>query len=332
MYAQAARGAACFYAGEPTIARIHLEQSMALYDQHRHRFVGAADAAGPACRCWLAICLCYLGYLDQARLRAHEALMLAQGQRHPYSIVLALDAATVVSLNRGELPAALKGAEAIITLAQEQEFPYWLARGTMWKGLALIAQGQQGEGFAQVHQGYSALLTVGSAIHKTFQGVPMAQAYGAAGQPQEGLRLLTEALAFIEKTGARCCEAEIYRGKGELMLAGVGGWGLGVGKKESPASSVRRIGSENTNPRLPTPNPKAEGEAEACFFKAIDIARRQHAKALELQAVMSLGRLWARQGKKKETRQLLAGIYEWFTEGFETGDLQEAKSLLEELP
>jgi predicted ATPase len=319
--AQWALGATLFYMGEVKSACDHLEQSVRLYDQHKHVFVDVMDATGAGCRCWLAVCLCYLGYLDQARQRAQEALALAREKRLPYSIVLALDAATVVSLNRGEFRTAHEGAEAIIALAHEQGFAYWLARGTMWKGLSLVAQGQEDEGFAQVRQGYMALLAVGSDIHKTFQSVPMAHAYGAAGQPEEGLKLLTEALAFVEKTGARCSEAEIYRGKGELTLQrGTRDWGLGAGSSPPQAPSLK--------PQVPS---EVEREAEECFLKAIETARQQGAKALELQAALSLGRLWQHEGKRDQARQMLAEIYSWFTEGFDTADLREARALLKEL-
>lgn len=126
------------------------------------------------------------------------------------------------------IPHRSRGAEEIIALAHEQGFAYWLARETMWKGRALVAQGRQNEKFAEVRQDYAAMLTVGSDIHKTFQSVPMAQAHGTAGEMEEGLNLLTETLTFIEKTGVRCCEAEIYRGKGELTLQ-KGARDLGLG-------------------------------------------------------------------------------------------------------
>ena len=118
----------------------------------------------------------------------------------------------------------------------------------------------------------------------------------------------------MDRTGERYHEAELYRLKGELTLA---------------QSSVQRLESRVTNPQSPAPNPHAE--AEACFLKAVEIARRQQAKSLELRAAMSLSRLWQQQGKKEEAHSMLAEIYGWFTEGFDTKDLQEAKALLEEL-
>ena len=142
----------------------------------------------------------------------------------------------------------------------------------------------------------------------------LATAYGKAGQAQEGLGVLTEALAGVHKNTERFCEAELHRLKGELTLA---------------QSRVQRLASSVTSTQHPAPSTQAE--AEACFVKAIDIARCQSAKSWELRAVMSLSRLWQRQGKKKKTRKLLAETYGWFTEGFATADLQEAKALLEEL-
>ena len=127
----------------------------------------------------------------------------------------------------------------------------------------------------------------------------LAEAYGKAGQAEEGLTALAEALALVNKTGEHCYEAELYRLKGELLLA------------------ARRTG--------------ACAEAETCFHQALDVARRQQAKSLELRAAMSLARLWQRQGKRDEAHQLLAEVYGWFTEGFDTADLQEAKALLAEL-
>jgi predicted ATPase len=132
----------------------------------------------------------------------------------------------------------------------------------------------------------------------------LAEAYGKAGQTEEGLSALAEALERADKTEERFYEAELYRLKGELTL------------KQSSAPGLES---------------RVQKEAEACFQKAIEIARRQQAKSLELRAVMSLSRLWQRQGKQKEARQMLGEVYNWFTEGFDTKDLQEAKALLQEL-
>ena len=137
----------------------------------------------------------------------------------------------------------------------------------------------------------------------------LAEAYGKVGQVEEGLTVLAKALAFVDKTGMRVSEAELYRLKGQLTL--------------------QKFQVSNTQD--PAPSPQAEAEAEACFLKAIEIARKQQAKSLELRTAMSLSRLWQRQGRTKEARKMLSEIYNWFTEGFDTKDLQEARALLDSL-
>src|SRR5439155_4037082 len=167
------------------------------------------------------------------------------------------------------------------------------------RGWALAEQGQVKEGIAQMRQSQS---------RATLILLLLEEVYGKVGQVEEGLPLLAEALATVDKTGERLYEAELYRLKGELTLQ---------------QSSVQGLASR----RVRSP----ESEAEECFLKAIEIARRQSAKSWELRAVMSLSRLWQQQGKKEEARQMLAEIYGWFTEGFDTTDLKEAKALLTEL-
>ena len=166
------------------------------------------------------------------------------------------------------------------------------------RGWALTAQGEGAEGIAQMRQGLVAYRATGAELHRPYFLSLLAEAYGKVGQPEEGLTVLVEALATVDNTGERNWEAELHRRKGELLL-------MQQGQKV--------------------------GEAEECFRKALDTARRQQAKSLELRAAMSLSRLWQQQGKQEEARQMLAEIYGWFTEGFDTADLQEAKALLEEL-
>jgi predicted ATPase len=144
----------------------------------------------------------------------------------------------------------------------------------------------------------------------------LAEACGKEGQAEEGLAVLTEALDAVDKSGERFCEAELYRLRGELTLA---------------QSNVQRLGSSVLDTQHPKPSTQAQAEAEACFLKAIDIARQQQAKSWELRATTSLARLWQKQGKQREARSILSEIYNWFTEGFDTKDLQEAKELIEEL-
>jgi predicted ATPase len=193
--------------------------------------------------------------------------------------------------------------EARIALATEQGFTQDLVLGTFGQGWNLVQHGQGERGIAEMHQGLVALRAVGTELNRPYFLVLLAEAYGKIGQAEEGLKVLVEASDTVHKIGRLWCEAELYRLKGTLTLQSQG---------QGPKSKV-------------------EEEAEVYFRKAVEIARRQQAKSLELRAVMSLSRLWQQQGKKEEARQMLAEIYDWFTEGFDTKDLHEAKALLEEL-
>jgi class 3 adenylate cyclase/predicted ATPase len=292
-------GQTMFWLGEMTPARAHLEQEMALYDpqQHRsHAFVYGQDP-GVACQSFAGWPIWVLGYPDQALQSVHKALTLAQDLNHPFSLAYALTMAAVVHQFCREAQAVQERADALIALSTEQGFPHWLAYGTILRGWALTSQEERAEGIAQIRQGLVAFRATGAEIQRPYFLSLLAEAYGKIGQPEEGLTALIEALAIVEKTEERNWEAELHRRKGELLL-------MQQGQKE---------------------------KAEECFRKALDIARRQQAKSFELRASMSLSRLWQQQGKQEEAHQLLAEIYGWFTEGFDTADLKEAKVLLEEL-
>ena len=165
---------------------------------------------------------------------------------------------------------------------------------------------------------FAAHRATGTELHRPYHLSLLAEAYGKVGQIEEGLTVLSEALAAVDKTGERSYEAELYRLKGELTL-----------QQESQKSKVKAQRSKvpNPNPQILDPN----SEVEACFLKSIDISRKQQAKSLELRATMSLARLWQQQNKTTEAHQMLSEVYNWFTEGFDTKDLQEAKALLGEL-
>jgi predicted ATPase len=211
--------------------------------------------------------------------------------------------AVIVHQLRREGQAAQERADALIALCTEQGIPFFLAWGTSWRGWALAAQGQEEEGIAQMRQGLAASRATGAENWRSLFLALLAEASGKEGQIEEGHTLLAEALAVVHKTEERFYEAELYRLKGELLLK----------------SAVRSPQSEVASIQHPTPS--TQSEAEACFLKAIEIARQQQAKSLELRAVMSLARLWQQQGKSEEARQMLAEIYDWFTEGFDTADL-----------
>jgi predicted ATPase len=204
---------------------------------------------------------------------------------------------------RRRMQATQEMAEATIALSTEHGFPHWLAQGVIYRGWALAEQGQREEGIAQMREGLAAWRAVGAEMGRPYYLALLAEVHGEEGQAEAGLALLAEALATIKETRECNYEAELYRLKGELLLM--------MGDETEAEVSFH--------------------QAESCFQHAIEVARRQSAKSWELRAATSLSRLWKKQGRREEARQLLAEIYGWFTEGFDTPDLKEAKALLEEL-
>jgi tetratricopeptide (TPR) repeat protein len=228
-----------------------------------------------------------------------------------------------VHLFRCEGQEAQAHAEALQTLTHEHGFAWWLGVGVSLQGWALVecaalsgAREQREAELVQLREGLAALrIMEAELLVPLFLGA-VAQGYGQGGQAEDGLRVIAEALAMVEKNEERWTEADLYRLKGELTL--------------QKQSRVRGPGSEVTDgPASSVQSP--ESEAEECFVRAIEIAQKQQAKSLELRAVTSLARLWQQQGKTAEARELLAPVYNWFTEGFDTKDLQEAQALLDEL-
>jgi predicted ATPase len=239
-----------------------------------------------------------LGYPDQAVQRSREALALAQSLAQPQSLVVAHHWAAYLHYRRREVATVEAQAEILLALATAQGFPLWEANGTFWHGWALAMQGQDEACLAQMHQGMAAIFATGNKLSRLFCLVLLAEVAEHAGQIAEGLRLLAEALAPLEASRQGHMLEEAYRLQGALLL------------------------------RQAIPD---VAQAEACFQQALAIARHQQAKSWELRAAMSLSRLWQQQGKYAEAYDLLAPVYGWFTEGFDTVDLQEARALLEEL-
>jgi predicted ATPase len=250
------------------------------------------------CHSFAAWALWSLGYPDQGLARSQEAVTLAQQSANPFSLSFALSWAAVFHQLRREGRAAQERAEAAISLAMEQGFPIFVAYSSILRDWALAHQGQAREGIEQIHQGLTAWRATGAEVSRPYHLTLLAEAYGTMDQPEAGLTVLAEALTLVGKTGERWYEPEIYRLKGALLL---------------------QQSSDN------------HAETHDCFQRALDVARAQQAKSLELRAAISLYRLWQQQGKCAEAYQLLAEVYGWFTEGFDTADLQEAKALLDEL-
>ena len=298
--AHRALGFTLFCLGEFVSAREHNEQGITLYDpqqHHTHAFLYGQNP-GMTCCVFAAAALWSLGYPDQALARSYEALTIAQEQSHPYSVVLAMNYVAIIHQYRREVQATRARVEAAMTLCTEQGFAYYLAVGTILRGWALAEQGEVEEGIAQMCQGLAACQATRTVAWQPYSLAALAEAWSKAGRAEEGLSVLAEALTLVDKTGECFYAAELQRLQGELLQ--------------------QRAGPD-------------AAQAEACFHQALAIARQQQAKSLELRAAMSLSRLWQKQGRQGEAQQLLASIYGWFTEGFETADLQEAKALLDAL-
>lgn len=303
LWAHTLQGLTLSTLGELPAALTHLEKGIALYEPHLHRpertRVGAQDPK-VTCLSYAAWTLWRLGYPDQARKRVDEVLALAEELSHPFSLAFALDfGGAGVGMLLRDAPAVQTHAEMLVKLSREQGFPYWFAWGAVREGWVLAERGEPAAGIAKMREGMDTIRRTGAELSMSYVLAQLADAYGKMGQEEEGLPLLAEALTQVEKTGERWYEAELHRAKGELLLQ--------AGGKDHSA------------------------EAEACFRRAIEVARRQHAKSLELRASRSLARLWQHEAKKQEARKMLGEIYGWFTEGLETADLQDARALLAEL-
>jgi predicted ATPase len=318
-----ALGGSLFWLGEHDLAQTHIEQVLTLYDpqQHRAHAFRYGQDPGVVCLSYMSLILWLRGYPDQALQRSGEALTLAKEVAHPFSLALALSFAAGLHQCRGEGQRTREGAEALIALSREQGFPFYVAVGTVSRGWAVAERGQGEKAIPQMHQALAALQAMGVKLSQPYYLSLLAEIYGKGGRAEEGLGMLAAALATVKQTGERYYEADLYRLKGELTRQKEAGGGRREASPPSPQASSLP----------PQVSPEVALEVEGCFQKAIEIARGQSARSLELRAVMSLSRLWQHQGKQEEARQLLAEIYGWFTEGFDTKDLQEAKALLEEL-
>nr|WP_057924211.1 adenylate/guanylate cyclase domain-containing protein [Burkholderia ambifaria] len=304
--AQSALGACLFLQGDFGAARTNMEQALALYDPERHQAHVFTHGVDPGIRAlsFLVLILWIQGYPDQALKRSAEALALAQNLAYGPSLAFSLTyTAHLHQLRREPVPAAER-AEAVIAVSTEHGLPYWLAWGTILRGWATSAQGNIQDGIAQMRQGLDAQRAAGGEDQRPFSLALLADSYWRAGDESAARGLLEEAMAIVEKTGEHCYEAELYRLAGRYLAGGAG--------KEGTAQ-------------------ECDDEAVDCFHRAIERARRQGARALELRAASDLARLLQRQGKTVEARQALSEVYACFTEGFDTSDLREAKTLLDAL-
>jgi class 3 adenylate cyclase/predicted ATPase len=296
-----------FMLGDLTAARIHIEESAALTDRDQGRPKAVEGMLDPAVLSlgYASWTLWALGYPDQARRRSHEAVVLAERLSHAYTRAFALHHAGILLQFLREVDLVQKNAELVIPLSREGGFVRCLAGGLMRLGWALAERGAPAEGIAQIRQGFATWREMGVELGHPLLLAHLAEAYQRDGRVEDALGVVGDALAIAHRTLERYYESELLRLKGELLLQSVGGG----------ARAQRR------HPRTI--------EAEACLSQALEVARQRQARSLELRAAMSLGRFWRRHGKGKAARRLLADVHGWFTEGFDTPDLREARSLLD---
>jgi predicted ATPase len=293
-------GTALFYQGEFAASHQHLAQGIALYNpqQHHALIVAYGHDVGVVCLSYAALALGCLGALDEALKRSHEALTLAQEVSHPYSLAWAFNHAARFHHFRREDQMVYERTEVSVALSTEKGFGQFAAADTILRGWVEARQEHGTAGIAHMRQGVAAWQASGAVLRQAYWLSMLAEVYGKHGEAQEGLRVLAEAQEEMNKTDEQWYKAELHRLKGELLLL---------------------QSSDNHT------------EAETSFHQAITIARHQQAKFWELRATTSLARLWQSQDKRQDAYDLLAPVYEWFSEGFDTADFMDAKQLLAKL-
>ncbi|MBP0625313.1 tetratricopeptide repeat protein, partial [Cupriavidus sp. LEh25] len=300
-------GSTVFRLGEFTAARSHMEQALELHRPDRPSYGHLLRyVRNPAVhmRSTLSWILWYLGLPDQSLACSAEALAMARQASDPFGLALSLIFAAELHQRRGEPERTLEYANATLALSSEHGFPLYLAWATILRGWALARMGKDEEGIALIQRGLRAHEATGAALGRPSLLGQLADAYGKAGRPEAGLRVLVDALALVGNTGERFDEATLNRLQGELML------------------------------QLPREHPKASAVVEAaktCFLKSIALAQQQEAMSVEIQATLSLARLWHSQGESDAARQMLAKIHGAFTEGLDTVDSRHAKAFIQRL-
>ncbi len=298
-------GTLSFIMGKLPSALEHLDQMNAFYnpEEHSHLAFIYGQDPGLISLCSTASVLWGLGYPDRAIEQSRKMIETARRVNHPFSLAAALALDSLFHLLRRDAGALEERGKEVAALAEEKGFLFFVGVGVFKIGWVLARQGRVEEGLAKLHQALDLYRATGVRFTLTDLLGSLAEAYGMAGDVEKGLEFMSRALAEVERGGERYYEAELYRLKGELLL---------------------KKAERNDRAAM-------EKEAEACFRQSLDVARRQMAKSFELRTAVSLGRLLKKQGKESEAKKLVEDIYGWFSEGFDTPDLQEAKSLIEEL-
>jgi class 3 adenylate cyclase/predicted ATPase len=285
-------------AGRFASSRSHLEEVPALYNPiSHHSLVYQFGIHSHLCsQAALGIVLFCLGYPDQALAQGSAAIANARRLAHQPSFAVSLSSAALVHSLAGDDAALYKRADELIAVATERGLAFWGALGALYRGWGKVKRGNVAEGISLLHGGLTAYRATGAIVWQPYFIALLARACEIAGQIEEAMTQLDDALQIVERTGERWFAAELYRHKGQLLLC----------QRYTEA-------------------------AEELYCKALSIAREQEAKLWELRAAASLARLHRDQGRRAEARGLLAPVYGWFTEGFDTPDLRQSKALLNEL-
>jgi predicted ATPase len=290
-------GITLYQRGDVQTALSYLEQGMI----HKRQDFQTSIALGgriPSCHMTSSWALWACGFADQAHQRSLETLALVDKVERPFAKAWTLALLAQLAHYRRELGLMYEWADMAWQLATERNFPQVLGWATTYRGWAVAMQGRLEEGYVQVRQGMDAVLASGSVSSRPYYLALLAEIQWKMGKIDAALQSIEEALKMVANTGERWYEAELRRLKGELLLQQ----------------------SLDNHP-----------EAETCFHQALNVARHQQAKSLELRAATSLAKLWHSQGRYQDAYDLLAPVYGWFTEGFDTVDLQDAKALLDAL-
>jgi predicted ATPase/class 3 adenylate cyclase len=297
--ASRALGVPLFWLGAVESAQANLERGAAVYDLQQHRSHASLYGIDPGvvCLSYSALASWTLGYPERALAKSHQALALSRELSHRHSLSLALVWAAWLCQFRRDAADTRAHAEAAVSLCVEESFPLWMAMGVILRGWALAQEGQK-EAAALIRQGLADLRATGAGLWQPSFLALLAEVHAQDGLPEEGLGALAEALAIAQRNGERFYESEIHRLTGDMLL------------------------------QLPGPH---AGDAESRYCEALSVARRQEAKSWELRAATSLARLCRDRGRRAEAHDLLAPVYGWFTEGFNTVDLKDAKALLDQL-
>ena len=293
-------GQSLMFTGDISEARAHHDKGIALYDPARHRPLAMrfSQDAGVTMLSFRSWTLWLLGYPEAALADAEQALRYAREIGQAATLMAALNITAATHIFCGSYPVAIAQSQELFALAEEKGALLWRSVRNIYHGVILALTGKASDAVQMITPGIAAYRSTGATLRVPWDLSYLATAYAELGQFDDAWRCITEAMTAVETTKERWCEAELHRVAGEIAL------------------------------KSPQPD---TAKAQAYFERALTVARQQQAKSWELRAAMSIARLWRDQGKRDEARDLLALVYGWFSEGFDTLDLKEAKALLDEL-